>query len=707
MRDRFSRAALLAGAAFLATATAAQADDMAQPERDYLPSDIVVTGTFEGYDVTDGSTGTKTPTPLIDVPQAATMITEDQLEDQAITQLNEALRYVPGVSLDTGEGHRDQVYIRGQASTADFYLDGLRDDAQYYRSLYNVARVEVLKGSNALIFGRGGGGGIINRVSKTAKFTGTELGFDASVDSFGAFALSADVNETLSDTVALRLNTTYEEFASHRDFYDGRFIGVSPTASFRLGETTTLTAHYTYDDDSRVTDRGIPSLDDGDANTADGPLRGFDKTFFGNRDFNRATNIAHIARLRLDHEFSDELSVNVSGQFADYDKFYANVVPSGSDGTVVDLGGYTSTTDRQNWIGQANLVWDTDFGGIGSTFLAGFEVGDQSTNSLRTEVDFGGGVEDITRPLQRLIPVPAVGIGRTTNSRETDLGTFSAYVQEQLDFGIVQLVGGLRFDRFDLEATDLIDPTAPVTTDRVDEKWSPRLGVIVKPQESLSLYASYSTSFLPQSGDQFSSLSSTDAQLEPEKFENYELGAKWAITPKLFATAAIFRLDRSNTTAADPANPGFVILTGSSRVEGFEASLAGEILPNWQASLGYTYLDGEIRTDTDRAAAGTPLQQLPTHQIALWNRVDLTENFGLGAGVVYQDEQFASISGDVILPDYVRVDAAAYYAVSERVSIQLNIENLFDVNYYPSAHGDNNIQPAEPFSARIGVRLAL
>ncbi|QPC99226.1 TonB-dependent receptor [Qipengyuania soli] len=692
----FTRALLL-GTAMLATP--AMADD-AQPERDYLPTDIIVTGARDGYDVDDGSTATKTPTALIDVPQAVTMITEDQLDDMGITQLNDALRYVPGVSLDTGEGHRDQIYIRGQSSTADFYLDGLRDDAQYYRSLYNVDRVEVLKGSNALIFGRGGGGGIVNRVSKVAEFTGTELGFDASVDSFGTFALAADLNVPASETIAARLNATYEEFGNHRDFYEGRFIGISPTVTARLGERTRLTAHYTYDDDERVTDRGLPSV-------GTGPLEGYDRTFFGSREFNTSTNVAHIARLRIDHELTDTVSINATGQYANYDKYYANVVPSNSDGTTVNLGGYTSATDRENWIGQANLVWDTDFGGIGSTFLAGVEVGDQETIASRTEIDFGGGVEDINRPLARIIDVPAVGIGRLTNRSASQLDTFSAYVQEQLDFGIVQLVGGVRFDRFDLKATNLFNPAVPVQTARVDEKWSPRFGVILKPQQDLSLYASYSTSFLPQSGDQFSTLGADDAALEPEKFENLELGVKWAVRPDLFATAAVFQLDRTNTTAPDPSGSGLPVLTGSSRVKGFEASLVGKILPMWQASLGYTYLDGEIRNDTDRAVAGTVLQQLPKHQIALWNRIDLSEQFGLGAGLVYQDEQYASISNTVVLPDYVRVDAAAYYTLNDRIGIQLNVENLFDENYYPSAHGDNNIQPGKPLTARIGVKVKI
>jgi len=695
MKRLSASASIIALAASVSPALAETAAEGVAPDRDYLPKDIVVMAERDGYSSRDGSSATKTPTPIIDVPQAITTITADQLEDQAITQLNDALRYVPGISLDTGEGHRDAIFIRGQSTTADFYLDGLRDDAQYYRSLYNIERVEILKGANALMFGRGGGGGIVNRVSKTAQFEGTEVGFNGSVDSQGAFALSADLNQLLADTVAARLNTTYEEFDSFRDFVDGRFIGISPTVTSRLGEATRLVASYTYDDDSRVTDRGIPSL-----GTA--PLEGHDRTFFGSKDFNRATNVAHIARARLEHEFSSDLSINVTGQFADYDKYYANVVPTGTDGTTVDLGGYTSATDRQNWIGQANLVWATEFGRVGSTFLAGIEAGNQDSWSNRTEVDFGGGVEDITVDLQRVLDVPAVTVGSVTRENSSELSTFSAYAQEQLDFGALQLIGGLRYDRFDLTATNL---GTMETNSRVDEKVSPRFGLVVKPDRNFSLYASWSTSFLPQSGDQFTTLGDVDAELKPEEFENLELGVKYAPHADLLLTAAVFRLDRSNTTADDPLNPGFVILTGSSRVEGVELSIAGEVLPDWQASLGYTYLDGEIRSDTENEIAGTALRQLPKHQIALWNRLDLTDSLGLGLGVVHQSKQFASTSNTVELPAYWRVDAAAYVSLSEQVSLQLNVENLFDETYYASAHGDNNIQPGKPLTARIGVRL--
>ncbi|HSG35209.1 MAG TPA: TonB-dependent siderophore receptor [Sphingomonadaceae bacterium] len=688
----FSRSILLAGAA-ATIAGPAYAEDA--EERDYLPRDIVVVGVNENYTSADGSSGTKTPTALIDVPQAVGIITRDQLDDQGIRALSDALRYMPGVSLETGEGHRDEVFIRGQETTADFFLDGLRDDAQYYRPLYNIERVEVLKGANALIFGRGGGGGVVNRVSKQASPLEQFATMSGSVDSFGAWSIAGDLNAPLSMDAALRLNATYEEFANDRDIFDGRFIGVNPAFSANLGEATRFFASYSYDDDDRVTDRGLPSLNNL-------PLSGYDSTFFGDRDYNRATTKVHILRSGIEHRLSDSVTINATGQFADYDKFYSNIVPGSATANTVSLSGYQSATRRENLIGQVNLIADLETGGIGHTLLFGVEAGSQQTDSARDQALFDGISSSVTVPLAEIISVPDFTI-TPQRASTSDLATFSVYFQDQLELtDFLQLVAGIRFDSFDLEASDLL---SSLTATRQDEVWSPRFGLVLKPQESLSLYASYSKSFLPASGDQFTELSTATATLEPEEFDNYEIGVKWAIRPELFFTAALFQLDRGNSQAPDPDNPGFVVLTGKSRVKGFELSIAGAVLPNLNISAGYTYLDGKFTTDTSAAPAGRRLQQLPEHQVSLWGRYDFSETIGIGLGVVHQSDQFASNSNTVVLPAYTRVDAAIYFDLIENLALQVNLENLLDEDYYPSAHGNNNIQPGDPFSASLGARL--
>ena len=669
-------------------------------DRSYAPSDIVVTGQKAGYVVDDGSTSTKTPTPLIDTPQAVSVVTRDQLDDQAVRQLGDALRYVAGISMETGEGHRDEVFIRGQETTADFFLNGLRDDAQYYRPLYNVERIEVLKGANALTFGRGGGGGIINRVSKVADPLEDFVRGSGSVGTFGQFSLATDINAGFGNGAAGRLNATYEEFDNHRDYYAGRFFGIAPTVSISPGDATVVTLGYSYDDDERVVDRGVPSLNGG-------PLTGFDRTFFGDPDFNFSTAQVHILRGRIDHQASDTLALNATVQFADYDKAYQNVVPGGTDGTTVSLSGYRDTTERRNWIGQANAIWEVATGTIDHMLLAGVEFSTQDTRNGRSVVQLAGPtgpVGSVSVALQRDLAIPAVSLAPVSRDRESSLESFSAYLQDQIELSdFLQVIAGVRFERFDLETVDLI---SGVRAARTDEKWSPRLGIVLKPQDNVSLYASYTRSFLPQAGDQFFVLTPTSATFSPEKFDNYEIGAKWAPRPDLLLTAAVFQLERSNTQAPDPNGTGLTVLTGKSRTRGLEVQLGGNISDNWHVNAGYTYLDGEIRSDTSAAPAGRRLQQLPKHHIAAWSRYDLTEQFGLGAGLVHSSSQFTSFSNAVTLPAYTRVDLAAYFTPSERISFQMNVENLFDEDYYPSAHGDNNIQPAAPLSASVSATVS-
>ena len=681
----FRSASLLALGALAWSATA-QADEFA----DDGGAPFVVTG--ERVREPDVA-ALKTGTPLRDTPQSVTTIDRERLDDQGVEQLGDALRYVPGVTLSLGEGNRDQVVLRGQPTTADFYLDGLRDDAQYYRPLYNIERVEVLKGANALLFGRGGGGGVINRVSKSPDLTRSGGTLSGGIDTFGAWSGSGDLNLALSASAALRFNATYEKLDNQRDFFGGHFIGAAPTLLIAPDDRTRVTFAYEYDHDERLEDRGIPSL-------GGVPISGYDHTLFGSPTLNQSKVDAHVGRVRVERELADGLKLDVSGQFAHYDKFYQNVVPGLATATTVSLSGYNNAQSRDNWIGQANLVWQGRTGPIGHTLLAGVEIGDQSTDSQRYNALFAGSA---TVTLAPVLTLPTITFNGTRTASTTRVTSKSAYLQDQIELAPwLQVIGGLRFDRFEISATNLVNSTQ---TGRSDGKWSPRFGLVLKPQQNISVYASYAKSFLPQSGDQFTTLDPTYQSLEPEAFRNLEVGVKWDLTRDLSLTAAAFQLDRSNSRIADPANPGFWVLTGSSRSRGIEASLNGHLTPQWQASLGYTYQAGEIRSATSAAPAGRQLALLPHHQLAAWTRYDFTPRFGLGLGVVHQSGQFASISNAVKLPAVTRLDAAAFFTLSNRVSLQLNVENLADARYYASASSDNNILPGKPLTARVTARV--
>ena len=284
----------------------------------------------------------------------------------------------------------------------------------------------------------------------------------------------------------------------------------------------------------------------------------------------------------------------------------------------------------------------------------------------------------------------------------SDVRFFSAYFQDQISLGDhIDVVAGLRYDSFDIEGTDLF-PVVDRPFARKDDKLSPRLGLIFKPQENVSLYGSYSQSFLPRSGDQFLALSVTQQNLAPEKFTNYELGAKWDIQPNLNVTLALFQLERSNATTPDPANPLASINIGKTRTQGVEFAATGQITHYWQVHGGYSYQDATL-AGNDFVRLG----QVPKHQASLWNRFDVTDALAAGVGVIHQSSQFAAIRTSPTttkLPAFTRVDAAVYYDLSEKVQLQLNVENLLDTRYYSDAHNNNNISTGAPINGRFTIR---
>ena len=651
---------------------------------------ILVTGRARGYIAIDSVTATKTDTPLLDVPQTVNVVTREQMDDQALHSLGEVLRYVPGVTVGQGEGNRDQLTLRGQNTTADFFLDGVRDDVQYFRGLYNLQRVEVLKGPYALIFGRGGGGGIVNRVQKTPSAGGVFSSGRFSADSFGAWDVSADVNAPISDTAAFRLNAVFETLGNHRDFYEGERYAVNPYVAVDLGAGWRAGLSYEHVNDDRVTDRGVPSL-------GGAPITGYRDQFFGVPGVNRTTLEANIVKLRLDGALANNVEVFTTILYGDYDKLYTNVFANGAatgqTGTV-PLSSYTDPTDRQNFLIQGNLVREMTTGGMDHKILFGLEYGDQDSANQRRNGVLSSATFNLANPVFPTVTFP-------TLSRDTisNVESVSAYVQDQISLGDrVEIVAGLRYDRFDINGIDRQpNPDRPFA--RSDAKVSPRLGLIFKPQSNVSIYGSYSQSFLPRSGDQFLSLTTTQQNLEPEEFTNHEVGVKWDVRPDLNVTTALFRLDRTNSTTPDPLNPTATINVGETRTEGFELAVTGRLSPNWQIGGGYSWQDARLQGNDSVRLAQTPKQQA-----SLWNRYDATRRLGFGLGVVHQSSQFAAIRTSPTttrLPAFTRVDVAVFFKVSEAVDLQLNVENLFDTTYFSDAHNNFNISPGAPLNARL------
>ena len=648
----------------------------------------------------------KPPVPILDVPQSVSVITDDDIKNQGFREIADIIRYSPGVNTSQGEGHRDAVVFRGVRSTADFYQDGVRDDVQYYRSLYNVEQLEILRGPNALLFGRGGTGGLINRVSKKAEIGEAFGSFDFGADSFGAADLALDANFATSDTTAVRLNLHTDQLANHRDFYEGERYGINPTVKIVAGDTT-VDLSYEYADHERFIDRGIPT-----ANNR--PVESLKDVVFGVEGLNLQTLEASILRANVAHDYSDSGKFNMSLTSSDFKKMYKNLYAAGYDATAntVKLDGYLDPTERQNLILNANVVNEFSNGSTSGTVLVGLEFVDTDNKNYRYNTFFNNRagkdageptdqqIFNITRPLN--IAKTSTGLDSTVDyttdlksSSESDITVTSFYLQGDIDFSDnwKMIIGG-RLDNFDITVTDV---KKSQDQSRKDDMFSPRLGVIYKPVDNMSLYVSYSESFLPRSGEQYKKLDASGAALDPDVFKNTEIGYKYDINDALTFTAAIF--DSESTRAEKDNDTGELNEVRGLEVEGYEVELSGDIDDQNNLTFGYTSLDGVTSKGTKQP------RELPNQMLSLWYSYQANETFGFGLGVTHQGESFikdtSNGSTGPALPDYTRVDFALFINASDKDVVRINIENLTDELYFPHSHSTHQASVGESLNARV------
>ena len=661
--------------------------------------------TVEGkYLSVNQSNSIKSPTPILDVPQSLSIMTAEEITARGITSVGQIIDYTPGVNTSQGEGHRDSVVFRGVRSTADFYIDGNRDDVQYYRALYNVEQVEILRGPNALLFGRGGTGGILNRVSKKATIDQQFVNYNVSANTFGAYNLQLDTNIDTGEDSAVRINAMYESLDNHRDFFDGDRYGFNPTARFQLSDDTTLDLSYEYIDHERFIDRGIPTGANGE------PVEAFENIVFGDPENNYQTLDADVFRANIQHNFSDNLKGNFNAFYGNYDKVYANFYAAdfAPETNVVTLDGYIDETERENLILSANLVGEFATGSIEHTVIFGGEFINTESDQNRLNPVFDSNGDDqeaflVNRPLdfRGLTGTNAAGTTVTTafsvlnDDTRVDLDVYSFYVQDEIALSEnFDLVLGARFDSFDIEVFDA-RPDVLDTRNRTDEEVSPRAGLVYKPQENISIYASYSESFLPRSGEQYANINGDADSLDPDTFTNQEIGVKWDFADSMSFTAAIFENEQTSLDN-DPNDPeGFIEV--DSDVSGFELQLQGYITDKWFVTANYSNLDGEN-------ASGVELRELPENTMSVWTTYQVSDVLGFGVGATYQDESFVVTATDSpVLPSYTRVDASAYYELNNGMRLQLNVENLTDTLYFPNAHSRHQATVGAPINARLSV----
>lgn len=673
----------------------------------------------KGYNAKSSRSSTRTDTELRDTPQAITVIPQDLIKDQSIQSISQAVQYVPGVQAVQGEGNRDALVFRGNATTGDFFLDGLRDDVQTYRDIYNTDRIEVLKGPNGMAFGRGGAGGAINRVSKQAGWDPIHE-LTASYGAYDYKRISGDFGQALTDDVAFRVNAVYEDSGSYRDGVGIERYGITPTVTIRPDDNTKIVLSTEYFKDKRVADRGVPSqatvvgtptVNNTDFNRRPYKIGDYD-TFFGNARLSPTETETVAFNASIEHSFDNGINVKNSTRYANYNKYYQNVFarnPVSISGNV-EFGAYRDETDRENIINQTDLTYNAKTGSVEHKLLFGMELAKQDTASKRyqpsvssSNVPNPAGTQPASNPF-----VPSASFAALATNRKSDVSVAAFYLQDQIIFSPQwQAIIGLRNDNFDTDFTNLLDNTQIKVSDNL---LSPRAGLIFKPVEPVSIYTNYSVSYVPRAGDQLTSLAPNNASFKPEKFINYEVGAKWDVNPSLALTAAVYKLKRENVLVADPSNPAAAsILVDGQETKGIELGVSGDITDKWSVFGGITIQKGEItETQANATAAnvitkGTELAQTPNRTLSLWNKYEINDTWAVALGVVSTSDRYAqlpTVSQSTILPGYTRYDAAVFGKLSEKLRLQLNIENITNKEYALFAHTNNNITPGSPITGR-------
>jgi catecholate siderophore receptor len=664
----------------------------------------------QGYQTKKSRTATKTETDLIDVPQSITVITPELMKDMSIQSMSEAVQYVPGVQFSQGEGNRDAVNFRGAGVvTGDFFLDGVRDDIETYRDFYNTERIEVLKGSNAMIFGRGGSGGVINRVSKEASWSPTR----ALSLSYGAFdhrRATIDIGDSMSESVAFRMNAVAEDSDSYRDGVNIERYGITPTFTIKPSESAKIVISAEYFDDKHIGDRGQASVRSNSSVGVNYKNRPFDISnedqVFGSARLSPNGTETTAFNVMFENVFNNGITLRNRTRYANYDKFYENVFASSSVNPAngnFTFSAYRNDTDRENLINQTDLTYTLKLGSVEHQLLGGIELAKQDTRDIR-RVQNGSetiGTLNVSSPVY----TGSINYNGKSRDRQSDTDITAFYLQDQITLSPQwQVILGARHDKFAVDFTNLLNGDRIQTT---DNKVSPRAGLIFKPIENLSLYASYSQTFVPRAGDQLNGLTVTNAALSPEKFINHEIGAKFDLTPALSLSAAVYQLQREDMAITDPNNVSSTILVDGQESKGVEFGISGNITDQWSMFGGVAVQKGEITeqqgASTSAILKGAETAQTPRRTFSLWNRYDINAIWGVALGIVSRSAMYAAVptaSQSTILPGFTRYDAAIYAKLSDQLQLQINLENLTNKEYAASAHNNNNIVPGSPLTGR-------
>lgn len=666
------------------------------PEEGDSDDEIVVTGDRrDGYNPVNSGTATGTDTPMRDIPFSIQVVPQQVLVDRNVTELGNALETVGGVVSAGGRGNSvfgPNFLIRGFDVAASVFRDRIPYISLAPLSTNDIERVEVLKGPASVLFGQGNPGGIVNLVSKMPLAEPLySVSFTAgSFDTYrGDIDFSGPLNE--AKTVRYRLNLSYENYGSFRDFVNGERFIVSPILTWDIGPNTTLSVYGQYTYDRETIDEGIVAIGDRIADLPRDRFLGEPFAEFNQEQFNLG--------YRFNHRFNDSLSIRHALQYTEYEPQRYSPFADSLDEETGELarGEYNAGGTYKRFFTNAEVIGKFNTGPITHQVLFG------------TEYRYGAE----TPFFQFSEPYPSINIFNPVYTRrpyriapeffrDDSINTVGFYLQDQIDLLTnLKILAGVRYDYVDQFRTTRNLGEDREKFEQQDSKFTPRFGIVYQPIEPISLYASYTTSFNPSFG---ASRNEDGSTFEPETGRQFEVGVKADLSERFSVTLAAFDIRKQNVETPDPVNPLFTVQTGEVTSRGFELNVGGEILPGWNVIGGYTYLDAFVSKDnTD--IVGNKLANVPANQFSLWSTYEIQQGslqgLGFGLGFFYVGNRPGDLDNTYILPSYFRTDAALYYR-RNNWRVQLNVENLFNIDYFTSSTFGSRlgINPGAPLSLR-------